>query len=50
MATTSAPPQVVGYTVRGSSSRTKHTRLLFATTGIVLRVLQSDGILGVPSY
>lgn len=35
----------VGYVVRGDSAICKSTRLLFCTTGVLLRQLQSDGAL-----
>ncbi len=36
----------VGYAIRGESSRTKETKLLFCTTGVVLRRLSSGDKLG----
>jgi ATP-dependent RNA helicase DHX57 len=35
----------VGYVVRGDSAMSKSTRLLFCTTGVLLRQLQSEGAL-----
>ena len=35
----------VGYVVRGDSAVNKNTRLLFCTTGVLLRQLQSEGAL-----
>ena len=35
----------VGYVVRGDSAVCPKTRLLFCTTGVLLRQLQSDGAL-----
>lgn len=35
----------VGYVVRGDSAMNKNTRLLFCTTGVLLRQLQSEGAL-----
>lgn len=38
----------VGYAIRGDSKQTKRTKLLFCTTGVVLRRLGSgDGLEGV---
>jgi ATP-dependent RNA helicase DHX29 len=33
---------LVGYQIRGESAKSQHTRLLFCTTGVVLRRLQED--------
>ncbi|KAJ2731273.1 helicase [Coemansia sp. BCRC 34962] len=38
----SAVGEVVGYAVRGESRRSAHTRLLFCTTGVLLRMLSGD--------
>lgn len=38
----------VGYSIRGETKRTRNTKLLFCTTGIVLRRLSAgDGLNGV---
>jgi hypothetical protein len=37
--------QMVGYQIRMEAKRSKHTKLLFCTTGIVLRRLQEDSTL-----
>ncbi|KAI9342849.1 P-loop containing nucleoside triphosphate hydrolase protein [Obelidium mucronatum] len=34
--------QTIGYSIRGESARSKDTKLTFCTTGILLRMLQSD--------
>jgi HrpA-like RNA helicase len=43
-------PALVGYQVRLRGQRSKHTRLLFCTTGIVLRMLQEDPQLSKVSH
>lgn len=42
--------QNVGYVVRGETAMTRHTRLLFCTTGILLRQLQSKNALDCINY
>jgi HrpA-like RNA helicase len=33
---------IVGYSIRGESKSSKNTRLLFCTTGVLLRMIQTD--------
>jgi HrpA-like RNA helicase len=44
------PSSTVGYHVRLDSARTPHTRLLFVTTGILLRQLAHDPLLSTLSH
>lgn len=40
----------VGYSIRGESLRSAQTRLLFCTTGVLLRMIQSDPMLSGVSH
>lgn len=40
----------VGYTIRGESTRGRNNRLLFCTTGVVLRRLSTGDTLGDVSH